>query len=274
MLGENLICIVATAPAATCRRPSPLRRHRGGAGQNRFPAHTASKQKSTLTNREGRRRTNQRGRDQVLSLFNLSAACINLSACISCEVESHLKDFVECFRHSSLEQKWNAPLTTVQAVLPTPFSYRVFTVDVSLPPLVRALLASKPRQQRDTSIKILEAKGKKVADEWSHFKKIIRRNDKNEVTAVVAICNYCKTEVPAHNKTHENNDIDGHVKKCKKNPHNAVKSDSSQLILTQLSMNNALTPHIFCQKKLEDKVVAFAVKDEMTFRVVEGAGFV
>ncbi|KAG6510728.1 hypothetical protein ZIOFF_028762 [Zingiber officinale] len=28
----------------------------------------------------------------------------------------------------------------------------------------------------------------------------------------------------AHSKTHGNNDIDGHVKKCKKNPHNAVKS--------------------------------------------------
>ncbi|KAG6467133.1 hypothetical protein ZIOFF_075050 [Zingiber officinale] len=115
-------------------------------------------------------------------------------------------------------------------------------------------------------------KRKKVADVWSHAKKIIRRNDKNEVTAVVAICNYCKTEVPAHSKTHGNNGIDGHVKKCKKNPHNAVKS--SQPILTQSSMNNALTPHIFCQKKLEDKVVAFVVKDEMPFRVVEGAGFV
>ncbi|KAG6495035.1 hypothetical protein ZIOFF_042826 [Zingiber officinale] len=117
-------------------------------------------------------------------------------------------------------------------------------------------------------------KRKKVADVWSHAKKIIRRNDKNEVTAVVAICNYCKTEVPAHSKTHGNNGIDGHVKKCKKNPHNAVKSGSSQPILTQSSMNNALTPHIFCQKKLEDKVLAFVVKDEMSFRVVEGAGFV
>ncbi|KAG6502743.1 hypothetical protein ZIOFF_035030 [Zingiber officinale] len=117
-------------------------------------------------------------------------------------------------------------------------------------------------------------KRKKVADVWSHAKKIIRRNDKNEVTAVVAICNYCKTEVPAHSKTHGNNGIDGHVKKYKKNPHNAVKSGSSQPILTQSSMNNALTPHIFCQKKLEDKVLAFVVKDEMPFRVVEGAGFV
>ncbi|KAG6533655.1 hypothetical protein ZIOFF_007530 [Zingiber officinale] len=117
-------------------------------------------------------------------------------------------------------------------------------------------------------------KRKKVVDVWPHAKKIIRRNDKNEVTAVVAICNYCKTEVPAHSKTHGNNGIDGHVKKCKKNPHNAVKSGSSQPILTQSSMNNALTPHIFCQKKLEDKVVAFVVKDEMPFRVVEGAGFV
>ncbi|KAG6496195.1 hypothetical protein ZIOFF_044043 [Zingiber officinale] len=117
-------------------------------------------------------------------------------------------------------------------------------------------------------------KRKKVADVWSHAKKIIRRNDKNEITAVVAICNYCKTEVPAHSKTHGNNGIDGHVKKCKNNPHNAVKSGSSQQILTQSSMNNALTPHIFCQKKLEDKVVAFVVKDEMPFRVVEGAGFV
>ncbi|KAG6537395.1 hypothetical protein ZIOFF_002485 [Zingiber officinale] len=117
-------------------------------------------------------------------------------------------------------------------------------------------------------------KRKKVADVWSHAKKIIRRNDKNEITVVVAICNYCKTEVPAHSKTHGNNGIDGHVKKCKKNPHNAVKSGSSQPILTQSSMNNALTPHIFCQKKLEDKVVAFVVKDEMPFRVVEGAGFV
>ncbi|KAG6469593.1 hypothetical protein ZIOFF_070523 [Zingiber officinale] len=72
-------------------------------------------------------------------------------------------------------------------------------------------------------------------------------------------------------KTHGNNDIDGHVKKYKKNPYNAVKSSSSQPILTQSSMNNALTPHIFSQKKLEDKVVAFVVKDEMSFRVVEGA---
>ncbi|KAG6534159.1 hypothetical protein ZIOFF_008044 [Zingiber officinale] len=117
-------------------------------------------------------------------------------------------------------------------------------------------------------------KRKKVADVWSHAKKIIRRNDKNEVTAVVAICNYCKIEVPAHSKTHGNNGIDGHVKKCKKNPHNAMKLGSSQSILTQSSMNNALTPHILCQKKLEDKVVAFVVKDEMPFRVVEGAGFV
>ncbi|KAG6533523.1 hypothetical protein ZIOFF_007398 [Zingiber officinale] len=53
--------------------------------------------------------------------------------------------------------------------------------------------------------------------------------------------------VPAHIKTHGNNGIDGHVKNCKKNPHNAVKSD---------------------------KVVAFVVKDEMPFRVVEGARFV
>ncbi|KAG6533505.1 hypothetical protein ZIOFF_007380 [Zingiber officinale] len=89
-------------------------------------------------------------------------------------------------------------------------------------------------------------KRKKVADVWSHAKKIIKRNDKNEVIVVVAICNYCKTEVPAHSRTHGNNGIDGHVKKCKKNPHNA----------------------------LEEKVVAFVVKDEMSFRVVEGAGFV
>lgn len=64
------------------------------------------------------------------------------------------------------------------------------------------------------------------------------------------------------------------MKKCKMNPHNAVKSGSSQPILTQSSMNKALTPHIFSQKNLEDKVVKFVVKDEMPFRVVEGAGFV
>uniref|UniRef100_E3WH24 Transposase n=1 Tax=[Saintpaulia] hybrid cultivar TaxID=911500 RepID=E3WH24_9LAMI len=116
-------------------------------------------------------------------------------------------------------------------------------------------------------------KRKKVAEVWSHAKKIVKRNDKNEVTAIVAVCNYCQTEVPAHSKTHGNNGIDGHVKKCKKNPHNKVSSSSSQSILAQSSMNNALTPHIFSQKKLEDKVVAFVVKDEMPFRVVEGAGF-
>ncbi|KAG6487120.1 hypothetical protein ZIOFF_055702 [Zingiber officinale] len=91
-------------------------------------------------------------------------------------------------------------------------------------------------------------KRKKVADVWSHAKKIIKRNDKNEV---IVVCNYCKTEVPAHSRTHGNNDIDGHVKKCKKNPHNAMKSGSSQPILTQSSMNNALTPHIFNQKSLK-----------------------
>ncbi|KZV30983.1 hypothetical protein F511_15873 [Dorcoceras hygrometricum] len=38
--------------------------------------------------------------------------------------------------------------------------------------------------------------------------------------------------------------------------------------------NNDLTAHVFSQKRLEDKVVAFVVKDEIPFRVVEGAGFV
>lgn len=103
---------------------------------------------------------------------------------------------------------------------------------------------------------------------------VVRENDKNEVIAIVAICNYCKTEVSAHSKTHGNNVIDGHVKKCKKNPHNMVNSSSSQPILTQSSMNNALAPHTFSQKRLEDKVVTFVVKDEMPFKVVEGSGFV
>ncbi|KAG6492480.1 hypothetical protein ZIOFF_047443 [Zingiber officinale] len=120
----------------------------------------------------------------------------------------------------------------------------------------------------------IRGKRKKVADVWSHTQKIIRRNDKNEVAVVVAVYNYCKTEVPVHSITHGNNSIDGHVKKCKKNPHNVVKSDSSQPILTQSSMNDALTPHIFSQKKLIDKVIAFVVKYEMSFRVVEGVGFV
>ncbi|KAG6495036.1 hypothetical protein ZIOFF_042827 [Zingiber officinale] len=49
----------------------------------------------------------------------------------------------------------DASLTTVQAALPPPFPYRVFTADVSLrtlPLFVCALLASKPRQQRATLI--------------------------------------------------------------------------------------------------------------------------
>ncbi|KAG6484532.1 hypothetical protein ZIOFF_053051 [Zingiber officinale] len=41
------------------------------------------------------------------SLFNISAACINLSICISCEAESPLKHFVECSRHGSSKRKWN-----------------------------------------------------------------------------------------------------------------------------------------------------------------------
>ncbi|KAG6507211.1 hypothetical protein ZIOFF_032552 [Zingiber officinale] len=45
--------------------------------------------------------------NKALSLFNLSATCIDLSTCISYEAESPLKHFVECSCRGLLERKWN-----------------------------------------------------------------------------------------------------------------------------------------------------------------------
>lgn len=100
--------------------------------------------------------------------------------------------------------------------------------------------------------------------------KIIIKIDELGKTIVVGVCKWCSIEINAHSIKGGNNDITNHVKKCKLNPARIGNVGASQTVLTQSSMGNSLTPHTFSQKRLEEKVVEFFVRDEHPFRAVEG----
>ncbi|KZV20995.1 hypothetical protein F511_37959 [Dorcoceras hygrometricum] len=92
----------------------------------------------------------------------------------------------------------------------------------------------------------------------------------------IGICKYCKVDIPTvHAST---SGLKNHlVKRCKSSPlYGGSNENESQAVLTNETMGqgNALVPHIFSQKKCELKLTRYVVIDEVSFRAVEGNGFV
>ncbi|CAL9005106.1 unnamed protein product [Prunus brigantina] len=109
---------------------------------------------------------------------------------------------------------------------------------------------------------------------WQHCKKVHKKDD-NGIDKVLAVCNYCKLEMPGDSRKNGTTGIRNHLeKRCKLSP--LFKSgDRTQSILTNVTMGGQaqLVPHTFNQQRCEAKCVRYVIRDEIPFRHVEGGGF-
>ncbi|CAH9103158.1 unnamed protein product [Cuscuta epithymum] len=92
----------------------------------------------------------------------------------------------------------------------------------------------------------------------------------------IGTCKYCQTQIPAsHGST---SGLKNHLeKRCKLSPlYKASENDKNQPVLTNVTMGQVseLVSHTFNQKRCELKLTEYVIIDEMSFRAVEGKGFV
>ncbi|CAL2264453.1 unnamed protein product [Prunus armeniaca] len=109
---------------------------------------------------------------------------------------------------------------------------------------------------------------------WQHCKKVHKKDD-NGIDKVLAVCNYCKLEMPGDSRKNGTTGIRNHIeKRCKLSPL-FESGDRTQSILTNVTMGGQaqLVPHTFNQQRCEAKCVRYVIRDEIPFRHVEGGGF-
>ncbi|CAL8161354.1 unnamed protein product [Prunus armeniaca] len=109
---------------------------------------------------------------------------------------------------------------------------------------------------------------------WQHCKKVHKKDD-NGIDKVLAVCNYCKLEMPGDSRKNGTPGIRNHLeKRCKLSPL-FESGDRTQSILTNVTMGGQaqLVPHTFNQQRCEAKCVRYVIRDEIPFRHVEGGGF-
>ncbi|KAL6564576.1 hypothetical protein OROMI_016026 [Orobanche minor] len=110
---------------------------------------------------------------------------------------------------------------------------------------------------------------------WEHCDKGSRKLDNGGVQNV-GICKYCNTEIPV-NYGSTSGLINHLVKRCKLSPiYEANVSQKGQSVLTNETMGqgSALVHHTYNPKKCEMRLVEYVIIDEVSFRAVEGKGFV
>ncbi|XP_042039059.1 uncharacterized protein LOC121784868 [Salvia splendens] len=109
---------------------------------------------------------------------------------------------------------------------------------------------------------------------WKHFEKTMKKTSQGE--RKIGICNYCKSEVPT--LTGSTTGLKYHLeKKCELSPFYAASGNNKgQTVLTKETMGKGsqIVPHSFNQKRCELKVTEYVITDEVSFRAVEGKGFV
>lgn len=110
---------------------------------------------------------------------------------------------------------------------------------------------------------------------WEHCTRFEKFHEKSKEMCPYGRCNYCLKEFPAHPTRNGTSSMKTHLTdKCVKSPIYEWGSNSKgQNTLTQATMGGPLVPHTFNQKKLEEKVYKWIIKDEQPFRAVEGEGF-
>ncbi|KAG6413743.1 hypothetical protein SASPL_126457 [Salvia splendens] len=109
---------------------------------------------------------------------------------------------------------------------------------------------------------------------WDHCVKVTRKLS-NGTTQQIGICIYCKTEIPAVSGS--TSGLKNHlVKRCKKCPLYDGSCEKGQTMLTNETMGqrSQIVAHTFNQKKCELKLTEYVIIDEVSFRAVEGKGFV
>ncbi|KAL6497188.1 hypothetical protein OROGR_029117 [Orobanche gracilis] len=110
---------------------------------------------------------------------------------------------------------------------------------------------------------------------WEYCDKGSRKLDNGGVQNL-GICKYCKTEIPV-NYGSTSGLINHLVKRCKLSPiYEANGSEKGQSVLTNETMGqgSALVHHTYNPKKCEMRLVEYVIIDEVSFRAVEGKGFV
>ncbi|CAL2237935.1 unnamed protein product [Prunus armeniaca] len=109
---------------------------------------------------------------------------------------------------------------------------------------------------------------------WQHCKKVQKKDD-NGIDKVLAVCNYCKLEMPGDSRKNGTTGIRNHLEKRCKLSHLFESGDRTQSILTNFSMGGQaqLVPYTFNQQRCEAKCVRYVIRDEIPFRHVEGGGF-
>ncbi|KAL6570081.1 hypothetical protein OROMI_014595 [Orobanche minor] len=110
---------------------------------------------------------------------------------------------------------------------------------------------------------------------WEHCDKGSRKLDNGSVQNL-GICKYCKTEIPV-NYGSTSGLINHLMKRCKLSPmYEANASQKGQSVLTNETMGqgSALVHHTYNPKRCEMRLVEYVIINEVSFRAVEGKGFV
>ncbi|CAH9083041.1 unnamed protein product [Cuscuta europaea] len=136
-----------------------------------------------------------------------------------------------------------------------------------------AATSRKRARNKSAALKLPVSESRSIY--WSHCQKGSRTLLDGTVQPI-GTCTYCQTQIPAsHGST---SGLKNHLeKRCKSSPlYKASGSDKSQSVLTNETMGQVseLVSHTFNQKRCELKVTQYVIIDEMSFRAVEGKGFV
>ncbi|KAK1382737.1 hypothetical protein POM88_020472 [Heracleum sosnowskyi] len=128
-----------------------------------------------------------------------------------------------------------------------------------------------PKKEKDGDDDQLMAKKKHIhSDVWAHFNRV-KGGNPNEPRCK---CKYCGADYACHTTRVGTSSLWGHLKKCKKYPHNIA--DKKQKVLSfkrGIDGEGSLLAVTFNKVRCRNAMAKFVVKDEQAFNVVEGAGF-
>ncbi|GAB2281627.1 hypothetical protein Dimus_039485 [Dionaea muscipula] len=112
---------------------------------------------------------------------------------------------------------------------------------------------------------------------WRHCARKKRKGNDGKET-LIGVCIYCQIEIPADPLKNGTSGLKKHlVERCKSSPlykGPPTASLKGQTILSNESVGEgSLVSHSFNQKRCEQKVIEYMIMDEMSFKAVEGKGF-
>ncbi|KAK1365239.1 hypothetical protein POM88_040800 [Heracleum sosnowskyi] len=156
-----------------------------------------------------------------------------------------------------------ATATTPNTTLDPALNSTPVTAPNTTEPAAPVEIKSQKKECVDKPPRASKKKPTRTSDVWDHFTKLVGEDPEDPRCR----CNYCGLDYACHSRRIGTSTLWGHLEKCKNNPHKVV--DKKQKVLSFHGANLLATT--FNKVRCRNALAKFVVKDEQTFRVVEGA---